>query len=197
MTVNGNSIARVDVIAVYDSVDVIQNSWQMRLITSALSEANALDDIVAILEALYTLMGTILSTLYVVQRIKAVNVTQDLDIGEGFFVDSTPGANSASFTAPQVCYGLNMITAKLGTFGRKFFGPVAENHITNTGVISSTALLELADVGDYVIANQTGPHGTWQFGVKSTVDSVWHPFTTYSIPLTATTQRRRRLGVGI
>lgn len=197
MAVGVGDIVRADVVALFNSVVTIENTFQLRNVGIEVDELDALDDIVDILEALYQLMAGILSTLYVVQRVRAINLTDDSDVGIGAFADVTPGTSSGTTMAPQVAYGLNLVTAKLGNRGRKFFGPVLEGGADNNGVLGSTALTSLADVGSLMITTQVETNSSWELGIRGTEDGVWRRFTGYGVTATCVTQRRRRLGVGI
>jgi hypothetical protein len=197
MAVGVGDILRADVVALYDSVITIENSYQFRNVGSEVDELDALEDIVAILEGIYQALAAILSTLYVVQRIRVINVTDDSDVGIGTFTDSTPGTNSSTFVPPQCCYGLNLTTVKLGNRGRKFFGPVAEGKVDNNGVLTSDAITALGDVGDILATTQVKTNSSWEAGIKGTVDGVWRKFTGWGVTTSAVTQRRRRIGVGI
>lgn len=197
MAVGVGDICRADVIALLDSTITFENSFQLRNVGSEVDENDALDDIVDILESLYQLLAAILTTLYVVQRVRVINLTDDSDVGVGSFTDSTPGTSASTIQAPQICYGLNLTTVKLGNRGRKFFGPVLEGQVDNLGVLGAGAVADLANVGAVMTTTQVETFSTWEFGIRGTVDSVWRRFTGYGVSATATTQRRRRLGIGI
>lgn len=197
MSVTTNDVVRVTVHGNFNSLIAIQNVWYLRNDGGLLADEEALEDFVEILEALYTLLAAILSTLLVIERIRAINLTQDTDVGQDLFVDDTPGTDSGTSGAPQVCYGINFATERLGSFGRKFFGPALEANLGTTGVLDAEALGDLADVGDFATSVQVATHSTWSIGILSTVTLGFLPFTSYSITPTGTTQRRRRLNVGI
>jgi hypothetical protein len=197
MAVAVTDIVRATVEARHNNQAAVQQVWHLRNVENSVSESDALGDVIVLLESVYTLLAAILNTLYAVQGVRVVNVTQNSDVGFDVFADATPGTNAQPNTALQVAYGLTLKTAKLNVNGRKFFGPVPEDQIDSQGVVAAGAILDLADVGDAVIVNQIAPNSTWQFGVISTLDDSWNPFTSYAISTTAVTQRRRRLGVGI
>lgn len=196
MLVNLNDIVRVTVHGLGLDGQAIQNSYTMRNVGGNVVAASALEDFVDILEDLYALLSAFLSIGLVIQKITAINLTQQLDVGTGVFVDSTPGTNSSTVFPPQCAMGLNLSTDRLRVRGRKFFGLVTEDAADNAGVLTAAAILDLADVGNWMTANRVGINSTWQFGVKATSDGVFLPFTSYSVPVTVVTQRRRRRGVG-
>jgi len=195
MAVGGGDVARVDVRGLYNNATTVQNTFHLQNTGTSVDEADAVDDLVEILEALYVLLATSLQVLLVIRDIRAINVTDDTDIGIGLFVDDTPGTGTGD-VVPQNAYGISFDTARLNVRGRKFFGPVIPGRIDPNGVIGSAAILELADVGDYMIASRSATNTTWRFGVIASSDGAFLPFLNYGISPTVVTQRRRRVGVG-
>lgn len=197
MTVFQTNVARATVDMDYLGATAIQNVFHLQLTTASLTEAEALDDIVEILEALYILIAAIIRATQTVQRIRAVNVTSNSDIGEGNFVDDTPFTSATGSTAPQVAYGITLTTPNLSIRGRKFFGVVVEDMIGESGNLTTTALNALGDVIDFMSGPIAASNGTWVFGVVRSVDGGFSIFNGGTVSLNAVTQRRRRVGVGI
>lgn len=198
MAVGAGDVVRADAKFFYGSITSVQNVFHLRNEGASVDEADAVDDMVQLLEALYALIGAILSTLLVLQEIRVINVTDGTDVGTGLFVDDTPGTVVNPAGAPQNCFGLVLDTARLASKGRKFFGPAHATNFGSTGIIGAGALLALADVGDYMIVAQAATNRTWRFGLQSTLAGVgFQPFLSYGISPTVVTQRRRRVGVGI
>jgi len=197
MTVGLSDIARVTVVGSNNGLAGVQNVYQLRNVGSDVSEADALDDIVDVLEALYALLTDVLSVLYVISEIRAINQTDNSDIGAGVFADTTPGVDAGNRHPPQMAYVMSFLTGNLSSRGRKYFGPAMTGDADTQGLLSAGTLLDLADVGDYMTAQQVATNTTWEFGVFSSVGNVWRPFTGYSISLRLGVQRRRKIGVGI
>lgn len=196
MAVVPSDVLRVTVEGIGASGQDLQNVFHLRNEGGTVSDAFAIDDMVEVLEALYTLLAAVLSTLLVIRDIRALNVTQSTDVGLGLFVDDTPGTNVTDVMPPQNSMGITLSTVRLGVRGRKFFGLVADDQANNEGVVSAAALLDMADVGDHMTALQVATNTSWAYGVNASFDGVWLPFVGYVIPLTVVTQRRRRRGVG-
>ena len=198
MAVSQDDIVRATVEGRFDGVTAIQNTFHMIKTDSGdISEALALTDVIAVLEALYVAIGAILSTLYTITGVRAVNTTKATDIGFGFFTDATPGVDAGATQSPQVCYGMSFPTGALNIRGRKSFGPILEGAADNKGLISAGALLDLADLGDLAVATFVETSGDWVLGVIRTSTGLFLPFESYTISPTSTTQRRRRVGVGV
>lgn len=195
MAVGAGDVVRADVRGRWNAQSAVQNTFHLQNTGSNVDEADAVDDLVAVLEALYALIGGLLSTLYVIQDVRIINVSDDTDVGIGLFVDDTPGTGGGN-SVPQNAYGLSLDTARLNVRGRKFFGPVVENGFSQSGVLVGSAITALADVGDYMITPQAEVNSTWRFGVMASSDGAFLPFLSYGISPTVVTQRRRRLGVG-
>lgn len=196
MSVAQDEIARVVADFRHDDRADVQNIWHMKLTTASLSDADALDDILELLEALYALLTTAIHALTIFNRIRAINASQNSDIGIAVPADTTPFAGSGDAAPLQTAYGLTMQTAKINIRGRKFFGCPTEAHLSSGGIVQGPAITSLGNVGDYVTSSQAATNGTWQFGVKSSLDGLFYPFVGYAISTTAITQRSRRIGVG-
>lgn len=196
MTVQVNDIVRATVEGEGVDGQDIQNTFLIRNVNQAVTDAIAITDLITLLEALYSLLEDILSIAYVVRGVKFINHTQQADIGTGLFVDDTPGIDAGAAMPPQICAGITLTTGRLSVRGRKYFGLLVEADIDGGGILTPGAILDLADVGDVMTANQVEAGTTWQFGVEASLDSVWLPFQSYAISTSAVTQRRRRRGVG-
>ena len=196
MAVASGDIVRVDVRATFDGTQRIQNTFHLRNDGASTAEADVITDMVETLEALYTLLSAVLHVLMVVNDIRIVNVTQSSDVGTGLFVDTTPGTITGN-VAPQNAFSLNLTTARLNSLGRKFFGPITSTQFTQNGVINAAPLVALANVGSDMIALQVQTNSNWRYGIIASFDGVFLPFDSFSVTPTVTTQRRRRIGVGI
>lgn len=197
MTVAQTDVVRATVDGIVDGQAVVQNVFHLQLNTAGLDEADALDDIVEILEILYQVLNPILTVLYVIRGVRVINATQNTSVGEGQFVDDVPGINVNPVAPPQVAYGLTLTTPILSVRGRKFFGPVSEGQVDNTGLLSGTALTACVNAVNYMAAQQVATNGTWSFGVIRSVLGGFGAFNGGSVSARAVTQRRRRVGVGI
>jgi len=197
MAVVGGARVRATVTAVFDSASTMQNVFQLRNVGTDVSDAEAIDDVVEVLEALYQLLAAVLSTLYVVRDVRVVNDSSGSDVGLGLFTDTTPGTSVNATEVPQAACGVILTTTELGVTGRKYFGAIDSGNINSLGLIDATLLADLADVADYMTSVQVATNTTWEFGVNSVAALTWLPFESYVIPLYAWTQRRRRVGVGI
>jgi len=179
------------------SLNAIQNVYQLRNVGGDVSEAEATDDIVEVLDAIYAALGGIMTSGWTLNAYRIVNRTRDTDVGIGIPADDSPGTVGENSAVPQVAYGLTLRTGQLRSRGRKFFAPVLESAVTDNGLISAAALLALADVGDLMTAQQAATNSNWEYGIYSTTLATWLPFNAYTISPTAVTQRRRRQGIGI
>lgn len=175
----------------------VQNTFQVRNTGSAAAEADVLDDVISFLEAVYTAIGAILTTLYTINDIRVINFTQNSDIGIGTFTDTTPGTDAGNRHPPQLAYVLTLKTANLSVRGRKFFGPAMTGDADTNGLLGGATLLALADAGDVMTAPFVGATTTLEPGVMGSNPALWRPFTTYAVSLRLGVQRRRKIGVGI
>lgn len=197
MTVAQTDIVRATVDGLYASQAVIQNVYHLQLNSADLDEADALDDIVELVEVLYQILKSILHVAYVIREVRVINTSQNTDVGNGQFVDDLPGEHTGNTVPPQVAYGITLNTAILSVRGRKFFGPVGEGFVNDTGLIEASGVTPLVNAINYLAAQQVATNGTWTFGVKRSVLGGFGAFIGGSVSARAVTQRRRRVGVGI
>lgn len=196
MAVAAADVVRADVRMNFSSNQRIQNTFHLRNDGASQAEADVVDDMVEILEALYVILAAILNIVLVVQDIRIINVSAGTDVGTGLFVDTTPGTVT-TVSVPQNSVSLNLSTARLNVVGRKFFGPIGSAQFSQNGIIGAGTLTALGNAGDDMIALQVATNSNWRFGVIASFDSVFLPFQSFSVTPTITTQRRRRIGVGI
>lgn len=197
MAVATNDIVRVTAKFLYNSSNVNQNVFHLQNIGSSVTEADAIDDLLEVLEAVYAILTDLIAVINVFQEIRAVNVTQEIDVGTGIPIDTTPFVDSGQGNPPQSAYGLGLTTDRLNVRGYKFFGPTQEAAVNNSGILAAATILDLAAAGDALTAVQVATNTSWVFGVVASLDGAWLPFRSYGISPTAVTQRRRRSGVGI
>lgn len=180
-----------------NALGAVQNVYQVRNTGAAVAEADFLDDAISFIEAIYTALGAILTTLYTINDIRVINTTQNSDVGIGTLTDTTPGTDAGNRHPPQMSYVLTLKTANLSVRGRKFFGPTMTGDADTNGLLAGATLLALADAGDLLTAPFVGANTTLEPGVRGSSPSLWRPFTSYAVSLRMGVQRRRKFGVGI
>jgi hypothetical protein len=195
--VNSGDVLEVVVSAEQSSVATIEQRYHIKNIGSGISAEDAVDDVLEILDALYTFLAALLHVAYTINEVRVRNRTTDEDLGNYPPTTANPGTGSTNTDPPQVAYAITLDTLKWRTRGRKFFGPTINAIVNAVGAINSTGMTALGNVGDYMTDDQAATYSTWQFGVISTLDETFYPFVAYTIATHACTQRRRRVGVGI
>jgi hypothetical protein len=197
MAVNNGDVLRAVANGRNDIYGAVVNSYQLKYVgVGSLAEADVLSDIIELLEALYALIGTILSTAYVIDNIRVVNETQLSDVGIAAPTDTTPGSDAGTRYPPQLAYVLNLYTPYVGVRGRKYFGPTIITDANSVGVLAAPTVVALADVGDFMTADQVATNGVYEFGI-TTLNHGWQQFTGFQVSALLGVQRRRKTGVGI
>lgn len=197
MTVQVGDIVHATTRGTNNALGAVQNSFQVRNVGSAVSETDFLTDLIDWLEAIYAAIGAVLSVLYTINDVRAINISQNSDVGIGTFADTTPGSDAGNRHPPQMSYVLTLKTANLSVRGRKFFGPAMTGDADTQGLLGGATLLALADAGDLLVVPFVGASTTLEPGVRGSNPVVWRPFTTYAVSLRMGVQRRRKYGVGI
>lgn len=199
MTVAVNDVVRATWEMSHPAVGAVQNVWQFRNEDVSVSDTQAVSDIVDILEAIAVIIDILIGLLQVVDGVRIINITPvpPVDVGFGTFADTTPFTGAGGVQAAQVAAGITMRTARLSVVGRKYLGLITPTRIISGGAINAGTVTILATLGTALVADFVETNTTWRAGVVASSDAVFLPFTAYSIPTFAITQRRRRGGVGI
>lgn len=180
-------------------IGAIQNVYHLRNDGVGVSDAQALSDVIEVLEALALLIAGMINLLLIVDGVRALNVTPvpPTDVGFGTFVDSTPFTGAGQVMPTQVALGVNLHTERLSVSGRKYWGvPVVGDYI-NGGGVSAGALALLATAASSMLLPIVATNSTWRHGVVATSDKAFLSFNAFSLPTMAIIQRRRRATVGI
>lgn len=178
--------------------NVVQNVYQYSLIGGGgLTAGDALDDILEVFEAMAVLLKALLAIGYTFNRIRALNKTQQSDLGYASFAATPAGTSGGDAYALQAAYGVTLNTAKFKTRGRKFIGPFTESKVGAAGLISGTELAALMTYIDFLVDPFVAANGNWQCGVVAYTDGSFNPVTGGIVTIYPVTQRRRRPGVGV
>lgn len=196
MTVALGDVVRVEMRSTPSAADIL-NVYHLALTgPSSLADADALDDLIEAFEALALLVKAVVATAIAFDKIRAINVTQDEDLGVASFVTTTGGEETGNLAPEQIATGLTLYTGRLASFGRKFLPPPGINGVTTSGRPTSTHLTNAALVGAFLLEEFVATNGDWRFGIVSTLDGAFLPIQEAGVSTTFVTQRRRRGGVG-
>lgn len=197
MSVAQNDVVRVDSIATFNIVDEVVNTYQFRKTDAGtITDANALDDLEAIILQILAIIKALAGAATVWQRIRAQNLTQDTLLGEQIHGAPIVGTNGTASGAPGVAALLSLKTNVPRVVMRKYWGPLAENSINDSGLMGAGQAAVLTDAADLMLVPFTEANGTWEFGYDSPKVGGWITPQSASFTLVPAYQRRRRQGVG-
>lgn len=181
----------------FDGQDDVVNTFQYRLETATpVTPANTVTDIVAILEALYTLFLVAQSTLLVYRDIRVVNKTQAVLLGTYLWPTLIAGTNIADAVPPGCCGLVDFNTIVSRVKPKKYFGAFTVGNVDFNGTWDNAMLTILTNSAIFMLAPQVGVSGTWLYGYDSPKTLGW------VAPVGAVTrdvpayQRRRKPGRG-
>lgn len=199
MTVGAQDVVRATWEMNHPSVGAVQNVWHFRNDDVGVSDTQAIADIVDILEAIAAIIAGMIGVLQVVDGVRMVNVTPvpPEDVGFGVFGDTTPFTGVGGVAPAQVAAGINLTTERLSVVGRKYVGLPTVGRFLSGGAISSGTATLLTSLGTALVADFVETNTTWVAGVIASSDGAFLPFSSFTIPTFAITQRSRRGGVGI
>lgn len=183
----------------YPGIGAIQNVFHLENVGVAVSDTQAIADVIEVLEALAVILTLVINALQIVDGVRILNVTPTtpVDVGFGTFSDSTPYTASGQIMPTQVSLGMNLHTARLSVSGRKFWGVPVVGSFLNGGAVIAAALTILTAAAVYMTAPVVATNTTWRFGVVAKSDSTFLSFNAFTLPAMAVIQRRRRATVGI
>lgn len=197
MTVNTNDVLSLVAQGIVNGGHRADTTYKLQLQSGALDDADVLDDVAGIMLQVHNILEALLSVLLVINQIRVINLTQDVDLGSTVLSDTTPGEGAGLLAPHQIACGLVLTTARIGSVGKKFWPGFLSTAFENDGGLAATVEADLVDVGDYMTDLVVDANGSYRFGIVSTLDGVFLPFTGYVVPSTPWVQRRRRPGVGI
>lgn len=168
MTVVQNDVLEVSARSEFGGVEDVVNVFQFRYESLLpLPNPDAIDDILEIMEILYTIINVSLTILQLFRDIRIANRTQNTLLGTFSWPTLTVGGNPLSPTAPGVAFltSFNTDVPRVGM--RKYWGVMTEGDFDNDGTYAAT----LVATGVVLIATMLPPiiatNGTWQYGNDS------------------------------
>lgn len=199
MTVALNDVLRCTQEMNQPGIGAIQNVYYLQNQAVGVSDAQALSDVIEVLEALAVLLTLVINVLQVVDGVRAINVSPipPTDVGFGTFVSGTPYTAAGQVMPTQVALGANLHTSRLAVNGRKYWGVPVVGSFLNGGAVQAASLALLTTALNSMMVPIVATNSTWRFGVVASIDSVFLPFLSFSLPTMAIIQRRRRATVGI
>lgn len=198
MAVNAGDIIGATVLSRFNNVSDVQNVYTVRVLSAVTTEeADVLEDLIDLFEALYTILAPIISVLTTFNGIRAVNRSALTDIGVADFSALTVGSAGGDSMPPQCCTGVTLYVPTLGRFGRKFIGVPSETNAGAAGLLAAGTITVAASFAAELLENQVAASGNvYQFGIGQDDGSDFLQFTSAAVTPTVVTQRRRRAGVG-
>jgi hypothetical protein len=196
--VQDNDVLRVDVIGDFNTANALVNAYQFRVTEGGgVAVADALTDLVALVTALLGILKALSTAETVWRRIRVSNITQDVVYGETNLASAIGGTASGDPNAPGVCALMYARTLEPRIQLRKFWGPLAEVHLNNEGIVYSSTQTVLANACALLAADYVGTYATYRYGLFSPKLNQWIEPVVVAYTTIPAYQRRRRQGRGI
>jgi hypothetical protein len=181
----------------FDGTEDVMNIYQFRLASGGpMSDENAVIDILAILEVLYTIIVNSISLVQLFRDIRVFNVTQDVLLGLHDWPTMTAGTATGDPTPPGCAAVVNFSTIVPKVTLRKYFGVFTEADVDASGYLSTTLVADIADMGLYLLGPIGALSGTWAYGFISPKILGWVSPNGSSNNNIPGYQRRRKQGRG-
>lgn len=166
------------------------------LVGGTCTDAEARADLMEQLNGLYSSVGTLQVNDTVYQNYYFHNVTDDDDMGQEPYEGDQP-AGTGEPLPTQVAAMVVGDTLTPGRQGKKFFGGLAVS-ILSGGLWSGAAVTVLLTVGDIYVAPYIGTESGVTFSpVVGSPTAGWSTMQTAEVGNIPSTQRRRKIGVGV
>lgn len=196
MTIQINDVIRIQARMLRNGVDAVQNVYHVlhesgAPVTDATwvsDVSDLIDDEMVALEATIADNITSLDLLF-------FNITQDVTLPDGSWVNFAGGTNPGDPNPPQVSAEVFWRTGAARVIGRKFLPPMVET-AQEDGNWSAALLALLATFAANLIGSIIISQGNVQFGVFNAITLTFNAYASGFAPTDARTQRRRRTGVG-
>lgn len=189
-------VVRCDLIAEHYSADDVVNVFQFSPSVTVADNADVLDDLIAIMTAIVTIVKALANAGTVWERIRAQNITNGLILGEAAFPSAIAGTAVGEPNAAQIAAVVTMKTGVPRVNLRKYWGPLAEAHIDGNGLITSAAQTVVANAGALLLDPFIEANATWRYGHQSPKTGLFELPNIVVVPNVPATQRRRRRGIG-
>jgi hypothetical protein len=196
--IQDNDVLRVDLIGDFNTAHALVNSYQFRVTDGGgVAVADAITDLIALMTALVNILKALSSAETVWRRIRVSNITQDVVYGETNLAAAIAGTASGDPNAPAVSALMYARTLEPRIQLRKYWGPLAEAHLNNEGIIYSSTQTVLANACAMLATDYVGTYATYRYGLFSPKLNQWIEPVIVAFSVIPAYQRRRRQGRGI
>lgn len=194
---NNLDVLDVAVGGTFQTNEEIVAAYQFRLNDiGGLNDALVLEDMEALVNALYAIVRALLVAATVIRTIRVANKTQGTLLGDIVLGTPIAGTGGASAVAPGVAALASFPTNIPRVTGRKFWGPLSTAVVDGNGFIGASSLVNMNSAIAYLIAPITPGNGTYQYGYDSPKAGGFVAFTEGQAFAEPAYQRRRRRGTG-
>jgi len=152
----------------FDGVEDVVNVYQFRLDSvSSVDEADVVDDMLDIMEALYTILKAMLPVIQVFRDIRVRNVTQGLLYGVHAWPTLTVGTGTGGPLPPGVGGLVSFPTNVSRVTMRKYWGGTTQDYLDGSGLLIAAGVTILTNAAAELIALHVEANGDWVYGYTS------------------------------
>jgi len=181
----------------YNAVEDVVNVFQFQKTDAGdISDSNTIDDILDLVEAVYTLLLGIITTIQVARDIRISNVSQNYVLSTEPWPSITAGTGTGDPLPPGVAGLVNFRTTVAKVNPRKYFGALTEANNAATGLITVAGTTALSNAGALLLTSMLGTYASWEYGYLSPKTSNFEQVQSYSVTNVPAYQRRRKQGRG-
>lgn len=197
MAVLQNQVLEASARMEFDGVEDQVNVYQYQLITpTPVDEADAVDDILTILEDFYTIWLAAQSILIAFRDIRIRNVSTDTILGTFGWPSLTAGTAADDALPPGNAGLINLNTDIARVSPRKYMGGLTVGSMESDSKLVAATVTKLAAMGAFLLADQIETYGTWVYGYLSPKTSAFEVPVGANITDITAYQRRRKQGRG-
>lgn len=197
MTIAADDVVEASARLEFDAIDDVVNVYQFRLASGGpLTDDEGVDDILEILEVLYTIILGAISTIELFRDIRLFNVTQQILLGLHAWPSLINGGAIADALPPGCAAVVNFSTIVPKVTLRKYFGVFTTGAMGEDGLFTGLTVASVAEAATYLLAPIAATNGLWVYGYISPKILGWvspNGATNNNIP---GYQRRRKQGRG-
>jgi hypothetical protein len=198
MSVGDLTIIRADVIGDFREASTLVNSYQYQVNTATpIDEADLLDDVKDLFQALYTIIKGLTNVYTVWRRVRVSNVTTGEVYGEVDFSTPISGTASGDTSPAGVCALIYGRTSQPRVQLRKYLGVLAEVLTDNNGTLGSAARTILTNTAAFLVTDYTGTYASYSYGFLSPKTGTFLKPSSIAFSEEPAYQRRRKQGRGI
>jgi hypothetical protein len=168
MVVSQDNVLELSARMEFNGTEDVVNVFQfIKTDAGSITDSEAVDDVLDVLEGLYTFIIALYSVLLVFRDVRVFNRTTQELLGVHLWPTLVAGLQAQNATAPGVCAVVNFSTIVPKVSLRKYFGVLTEASVGPAGAFGVGTTSAVALMGAFLLEEHIEAAANWQYGYFS------------------------------